>query len=218
MLKKPVLNVAIGLAVLGLSSAALAGGYYNNGNYYAAAPIPVATPGPYQYADAGFVLGVQGGYADTHWDNIDSNIDSDGFTARGYLGYAFNKYFQIESGYTYLPKAKGGDDGQEINNYAIDLLGKLSVPITPSFSVYAKAGGSYLHANLSQPINGDDGSRYHIGPAYGVGAQYEIAPNWALAVDWERFSGQGSLTSSDYLPQQDAVFLGLSYKFATHYS
>src|SRR5262245_7808729 len=126
MLRKPVLKVAIGLAAVGLSSAALAGGYINDGNYYAAAPIPVATPGPYEYADSGFVIGAEGGYADTHWDNIsvfNPGLDGTGFAARGYLGYAFNKYFQIESGYTYLPTAKD-NAGNSISNYAIDLLGK----------------------------------------------------------------------------------------------
>ncbi len=221
MLKKPVLNVAIGLAALGLTMAAFADGYENsNSGYYTPAPIPVAVPSPYDYTESGFVIGLQGGYANTHWDNIEyinPGLSGTGFTARGYLGYAFNKYFAIENGYTYLPKATD-DDGDTINNYAIDLLGKLSWPVTSGFSIYAKAGGSYLYSKVGSGIDGPSGNLSHIGPAYGVGASYEVIPNLAIGVDWLRFSGDGTVGSSDYQPQQDAVFLGLSYKFPTSYS
>ncbi|HVV68138.1 MAG TPA: outer membrane beta-barrel protein [Gammaproteobacteria bacterium] len=222
MLKRPILNVAISLAALGLTTGALAGQYdSSNSGYYSPAPIPVAVPSPYEYKDSGFIIGLQAGYADTHWDNIDNlvpNLDGDGFAARGYLGYAFNKYFAVESGYTYLPKATG-DDGVSITNYAIDLLGKISWAVTPGLSIYAKAGGSYLHSNIDTNIkNAPNGSNGHIGPAYGVGASYEIIPNLAIGLDWERFSGNGKVGDSSYQPQQDAVFLGLSYKFPTNYS
>jgi opacity protein-like surface antigen len=220
MLKKPILNVAISLAALGLTTGALADQYdSSNSGYYSRAPIPVAVPSPYEYSDSGFVIGLQGGYADTHWNNFDfinPGLNGTGFAARGYLGYAFNKYFALENGYTYLPKATD-DAGDTIKNYAIDLLGKISWPVTSGFSIYAKAGGGYLYSKFDG-INGVSGNNSHIGPAYGVGASYEIIPNLAIGLDWERFSGNGKVGDSSYQPQQDAVFLGLSYKFPTSYS
>ncbi|MFT3741488.1 MAG: outer membrane beta-barrel protein [Gammaproteobacteria bacterium] len=220
MLKRPALKILLATAAVGLSSAALA--YCDDNNYYSPGPIPVATPPAYAAADAGFIIGLQGGYGNTHWDNIDNNISSTGFAGRGYLGYQFNPFFGIESGFTYLPKATDDINGVDfdVTNYAIDLLGKLSWPVTPGFSLYAKAGVAYLNSNVSTNLIGvDSTSRSHVGPAYGVGAQYEIIPNLALSVDWMRFSGDGDVTDfNNYQPQQDAAFVGLSYKFPTHYS
>jgi len=227
MLNKSVVSLTIGCAALSLASVAMASG--NNYYSYSEAPVPVASASPYaSYSDAGIVIGVGGGYADTHWNNINnlvvydafgnpvviSGFSGTGFTARGFIGYDFNKFFGLEAGYTYLPKATD-DFGDSITNYAIDILAKLSVPVTSGFSVHAKAGGAYLHSNLSNNsgLIIDDGSRSHFGPAFGVGAQYEIIPNLAIGVDWMRYSGQGKLNESSYQPSPDAVFLNVSYKF-----
>lgn len=227
MLIKPVMQAAVAVAALSLTTVSFAGGYTNcygdqcgNNKYYTAAPVPVATAAYYPVSGQGFVIGVQGGYADTHWSNLDvfdPTLSGTGFAARGYLGYDFSKYFGLETGYTFLPKADD-DFGNSIHNYAIDLVGKLSVPVVDGFSVHAKAGGSYLHASIDNNIAGADDNASHFGPAYGVGASYDLTPNFALGVDWMRYSGNGKIGSSDYLPQQDAVFLGLSYKFQTSFS
>lgn len=222
MLKKPAV---LGIAALGFTTAIFAGGNYysySSSNEYTEAPVPIATAAPYAYSDSGFVIGIQGGYAKTHWSNF--NIDDpilenfsfsdSGFAARGYIGYDINKYFGFEGGYTYLPKAT--TDFGHITNYALDLMAKLSLPVVGGFSVHAKAGGSYFHSNLSDGIAdviGGDNSRGHFGPVFGVGAAYEIIPNLAIGLDWERYSGNGKIFSSSYQPSPDAVFLGLSYKF-----
>ncbi len=221
MFKKPVVTVGFGLAAFCLATAAMA-----NGNYYSytEAPVPLATPSPYAYDDAGFVIGIGGGYADTHWDNIEftpvNSISSNGFAGQAFLGYDFNKFFGLQAGYVYLPKAKDSF-GSQVSNYAIDLLAKLNVPVTSGFSIHALAGGSYFHSNvdfLFGSFFNNDSSRGHIGPAFGVGASYEFIPNLAIGVDWMRYSGQGKINDSDYQPSPDAVFLNLSYKFPVSFS
>ncbi len=215
IIKKSVLTVAVASAALAMSAAATAAGdSFFNGE------------------GAGFVVGAQGGYADTHWDDFSGNpgerslVKDTGFTARGFLGFDFNKYLGLEAGYTYLPKVTvTGDDSSEIKNYAVDLLAKLSVPVTNVFSVYAKAGGSYLDSKLE--IEGTDSrTNSHIGPAFGVGAAYEVVPNLAIDLSWMRFSGQTSQSNTpdtdhfygDRQPSPDVVLLGVSYKFPVNYS
>jgi len=208
-IQKSVLAATVAFATLGMSAAAVA------------APSILSTEG------AGFVVGVQGGYADEHWDNFFSphlvpanDVKDTGFAARGYLGYDLNKYLGVEAGYTYLPKTTVNGLPGDIKNYTVDLLAKLSVPVTNVFSLYAKAGGAYYNAKFDDNIGSF--SNNHIGPAFGVGASYEVVPNLAIDLSWMRFSGQSRTLngnySFEYQPSPDVVLLGVSYKFPVHYS
>ena len=180
---------------------------------------------------AGFIVGIQGGYAETHWSDaplfsiLNSSISDDsifnikdkGFTTRGFIGYDFNQYFGLETGYTYLPSTKVNffDQSYKIKNYGIDVLGKLSVPVTNVFKVYAKAGGVYLHSK-TDIADLDNTSTSHIGPAFGVGAAYEIIPNLSIDASWMRFSGNTDI--NNYQPSPDVFLLGASYKFPVNIS
>lgn len=218
--KNIAISAVLGVASLGLVAPALAN--YNDG--YVQAPVPIATASPYATSDAGFVIGLEGGYADTHWDNLESNavsVSGTGFAGRAFLGYDFNQYFGVETGYIYLPTAEfRGKDGtpfanmaEDINNYAFDLLGKISIPVTSGLKLYAKAGVGYLHSGTA--LFNDD-STSHVGPAFGVGAGYEVVPNLTINLSWMRYSGDGKLNGNgNYQPNPDAVLLGLSYKFPT---
>lgn len=209
LFKKSVIATTVGIAALGMSAAALANGYGSNGFTSS--------------SDAGFVIGAQAGYGDTHWNDFFSvfpgvSTDHTGFAARGFVGYDINKCFGIEAGYTYLPTTTLSANGQsaDIDSYGLDLLGKISLPITPVFKIYAKAGLGYLHASADNNLGG--GSQSHTGPAYGVGAAYEVIPNLSVDAGWLRYSGQGNLSDSNYIPQADVALVGLSYKFPIHRS
>lgn len=241
MLKNKLLAVAISSVVgMGLSSVALA-----NGGGYGVAPV-APPPSP---TGAGFVIGLQGGYADTHWDNVlnvfnntdifdtfgfqatSVDIDDQGFAARGFLGYDFNRYFGLEAGYTYLPKAKvnvgflnGASASNSVKNYTVDLLAKLMIPVVDGFGLYAKAGAAYFKSSWSNPVVDDTGTTVvddvsHVGPAFGVGATYEIVPNLNADLSWMRYSGDDEIfnnsgnVNTGYQPNPDVFLLGLSYKF-----
>lgn len=222
-MKKAIFSTVMSVAALGAVNAAMAGGavattYAGDGSYYSPAPIPIATISPNYATDRGFVLGIQGGYADTHWDNLNVDgfsIDASGFAARIYGGWDFNRFFGLELGWAYLPTADSNLGGS-IGNYAIDLLAKLSMPVTRGFSVHAKAGGGYFKSSPDTILTGLGTG--HFGPAFGVGANYEIVPNLAIGLDWMRYSGQGEVFGGSYQPSPDAVFLGLAYKFPVRYS
>src|SRR5262249_28833893 len=185
MLRKSVMNVGLGLTTFCLATSAVAwsDNYYASDNYYSytQAPVPLAVPNPYGLTDAGFVIGIGGGYANTHWDNVPTNgltsISPDGFAGQIFLGYDFSRYFRLQGGYFYLPKATDDTFVFQATNYVLDILAKLSLPVSTGFSIYALAGGSYLHSSVSNP-NGlpvpSDGSLSHFGPAFGVGAAYEL--------------------------------------------
>lgn len=200
------------------ASAALA-----NGTAYRVAPA-AAPQGAYN--GAGFVLGAQAGYADTHWDNLNESLnafgqtfttelDSKGFAGRLFAGYDFNHYFGAELGYIYLPKVDvkiNGDKVGDIKNYAVDLLGKLNAPIANGFSVYAKAGVAYLKSSANDNADDNLDSTSHVGPAFGVGLAYQITPQFSADLSWTRYSGEGKL-QGDYQPNPDVFLVGVSYKF-----
>jgi len=126
---------------------------------------------------AGFVIGAQGGYANTNWDNVNPPAKDTGFAARVFAGYDMNQFLGLETGYTFLPKTTG--EGYSIRNYAVDLLAKLSVPVSNVFNIYAKAGAAYFNSRISVDSWGTQNNS-HIGPAFGVGAAYEVIPNLAI--------------------------------------
>lgn len=203
-------KLIVALAALGVSAAAFAGGYVNKG------AVPVATtPAPAVFSNdgAGFVVGVQGGWANTHQDFGGVSGDDDGFAARGYVGYDFNKYLGVEAGYTYLPKTTFDNADGDIKNYAVDLLGKISYPVNNAFSVFAKAGAGYLNQKYESVAGNQTNDK--IVPAFGVGAAYQIMPNLAVDASWLRYSGGNvdTSSSSDFVTNVDFASVGLSYKF-----
>ncbi len=232
------LQSLIKAAAFGVATIAASAALANGGDYKVA---PAASQGAYN--GAGFVLGAQAGYADTHWNNpynssdvaainrainslgIRGSLDTTdtGFAGRLYVGYDFNNYFGTELGYIYLPKAKvkfGGTELYSIKNYAVDLFGKLSMPIANGFGVYAKAGAAYFKSTAGDDddsLNLLTGSASHVGPAYGVGLFYQITPQFAADLSWTRYSGEGKW-DNDYQPNPDVFMFGLSYKFPVNFS
>ena len=117
---KKLLTAASVAALLSASAVSFA-----NGDGYVA-PMPVD-----HASDAGFYMGLQLGYGDTNWDNLDTTIaeinaeagvpetpaagasyldlsieDTTGFAGRIFAGYQFSEHFAVELGYTHFSKAE----------------------------------------------------------------------------------------------------------------
>jgi len=215
--KKIFLGVIAGMAALGFSSMTFA-----NGDVGMA---PTYIPTHVEDTDAaGIYLGVQGGYALTHWDNIEplfapgSSIDDgDGFAGRAYMGYAFNKYFAVEGGWTYLPSVDVNVAGMKvtsIDNWAVDLVAKLMVPFDDQFGLFTTIGGNYFRSDDSLMFftTGAVHDTENFNVTYGGGAYYNITPNFSLDVAWKRFDGHPRITD-DYQPNPDLFTIGVAYKF-----
>lgn len=216
------LLVISAIAALGLSSVAFAGGFGEE--------MP-ATPAA---TDAGFYLGVEGGWGLTNWKDTGNAwgyapqlaVDKDnGFVARGFLGYDFTRYFAIEAGYTYFFNKPNVSDStgtyatSSIKTSSIDLLGKIKAPIVDNFDLFAKLGGSYL---MSRSDAGTivSGNVNNFCLAFGAGADYYITPNVIANLEWLRFTGHSKFDTdtsnvdrSSYQPATDAFMIGLRYKF-----
>lgn len=118
---------------------------------------------------------------------VDEVFADDEDTAfQGFGGYQFTPYFGLEAAYTDF----GDIDGRAgIGRYKADTVSLTAVgtlPITDSFSAYAKAGVHDWDAELGAPGVGrvkDSGTD----PTYGLGLQYRFTDAFALRGEYSRF-------------------------------
>ena len=201
------LLVVSAIAALGLSSVAFAGGL----------PEEMPTAPAAVSSDAGFYLGIAGGYGMTNWKNLEGlavngtklySISKDnGAVGRAFLGYDLNRYFAVEFGYSYffnkptMDLASGVTNGPFgitasgtkfiKNTQAFDLMGKIKAPVVDNFDLYAKLGVNYLISNLDNvTISGNSSSIRNLNVAFGAGADYYITPNIIANIEWLRFNGK----------------------------
>lgn len=219
------LLVVSAVAVLGLTSAAFAGGLPEE---MPAAPVAASVN------DSGIYLGLNAGYGLTHLNDLaNSSIEGvnttgvhkdNGLVGRVFAGYDINRYFAVEGGYSYFfnkanldfvtttqghhnrIKTVSGNSG-DIKTMAFDLMGKIKAPVCDSFDLYAKLGGSYLMSRIDGL-----GNNNNFNLAYGAGADYSITPDVIVSLDWLRLNGSAKL-NGNYQPNADLLMVGLRYKF-----
>lgn len=207
-IKTSTTKKAIVLAALSVSCAVFA-----NGESYGAS-VPVSNSDVFPKNDSGFVVGLQGGYGNINGADDGFDVAQSGFAGRGYIGYDFNKYFALESGYTYLPDRKYsyiGYDFETYANYAVDLLAKGSIPVTDQFGVFGKLGTVLMGTKT-------DNENYYskttsISLGLGAGVEYKITPNIGVDASWTHYCGAGNENNTPYVPSADVFLLGVSYKF-----
>ncbi|PNT86367.1 outer membrane protein [Coxiella burnetii] len=248
MLKKIVIGVTA-TAAFGIGAGALAGGSvdqsYNN----------TSGAGFYVRGEAGYgLVDKKSGTSKVNFtgvtltENSHTNTKkSRGFNGRVAIGYAFNPYFSLESGFTYchpayrdvniagsaLPlfSSVQAEGRQKINLYSIDLMGKATLPID-NFYAFIEGGVAYVHTKfaaftetgtavspLLPPVTSSvavkvpSSSKGYIRPKAGIGVGYNITQNIGVDVSYSRVFGQGKINNTNYLPNLNAVTLGLTYKF-----
>ncbi len=198
VLKKKLTQLCIGLATLGFCAMANA-----------------ALPGYY--------VGGQLGWADTNYSSGDlkgnasvspitsAGIDDTGIAGRIYGGYQFNQFWGAELGYDQFSNTEikhiNGINGLNatIKEYAIDLQGKGTIPISDSFGLFGKAGLAYQKINTDNPLSGNPG---RINPAFGAGMAYNFTPNFSVDVAWNHIQKWGGP-----IPSTDMFTGGVGYNF-----
>ena len=189
---------------------------------FAAAPIMMDS------FHSGFYLGIQAGYAKSHYSKSwmtkhakptitsVSSLDNDGFAARGYFGYDFTKNWAAELGYAYLPTVKfkkvafnSATGNMDFDQYAIDLLVKGTIPFANGFALFGKVGPAWLHRD--DPTKTIGGSRIKrnltngkVIPVAGVGLAYHFNSQVSTDISYLRYFNNEAT---------DLVTLGLAYKF-----
>lgn len=136
-----------------------------------------------QAADKGFYAGA--GVGQSYVDERNYDDEDTAFSVFG--GYQFNRYFGLEAGYADFGKLEPRGTGAELEASSVYLTAVGTLPITDSFSAYAKAGFQRWDLDTSIPtvVGNDDDSG--TDPTYGVGVQYRFTDHLALRGEYSRF-------------------------------
>lgn len=173
------------------------------------------------------------------------NVDDIGIGGRIFAGYQFTPYFAMEAGYTQFAKTEFSAERRyasfsetnykaldkyngDVTQHAVDVVGKLTMPLQGGLGLYAKAGLAYITAdryvNVQHTETSVSGNTHSVAnffgttytktyqavrPTYGAGVAYSI-PNTNVDVDlsWTRIQGMSAI------PNADLAAVGLVYHFA----
>lgn len=170
--------------------------------------------------------------------NVNASValkDNMGIGAGFGLGYAFNRYFALETGYRYLshltavahttnvtPQLSASD---QASMSVADILMRLTIPMD-RFFVYAKGGAAYAmltnRNNLSVSAGGTTLTFNGVlpnatvntwRPEAGFGLGYALSSHVTTEVSYSRIFGLGQLLGSKYIPDVSTLGLGVSYYF-----
>lgn len=187
------------------------------------------------YADSstGFYVGGQAGYGNPDYDVSNSNVpnvsfskDEGGLAGRAYVGYQFNQYFGVETGYTlfsdntYKFSGPGGSANLKFETQQWDILAKAGMPFGCSgFRGDIKAGAAYVMSKLNATDFSGSDSDNSWNPAAGASLTYNFNKNFAVDVSYLHTFGSSSsirnhFKNDNFSPNTNLTTLGVSYLFA----
>lgn len=160
-----------------------------------------------------------------------SNLSNNGLAGRIAIGYQFNQNFAVETGYLRLgsKKIEGSllqdhrKDTLQLQQNAIDFVGKGILPIAANVNVYGKLGVAYLTTDLEGKVTGDDSepdlkaelnkaanvTKHKFAPEVALGVSYDITPNVSVDTSWTHIQPLGKNKPGNI----DFVAVGLGYNF-----
>lgn len=167
-----------------------------------------------------------GAYVGANVGNVQHRLSIDGDSGKEhktgfklYGGYALTENFGVEAGYAHLGKvSKSESDG--FNTASLDyraralyIAGTATMPLSPEFSVFAKAGITNNHGKVTARFNGfsDSMSRSNATAMFGLGAEYGVAKNMTVVAEYENFGKV--IDENDGSTKAQMISLGLRYKF-----
>jgi opacity protein-like surface antigen len=157
-------------------------------------------------------------------EGVSTQIQEDGVAGRAYLGYQFNQYFGVETGYNVFSPTTysyNGVSAARLKTEAWDVLAKIGTPFGDSgFSGNLKAGVTNVMTNVDRGLlvsSAESAPAYTSGasfndwdPTAGAGIAYNFNKNLAMDISYLHTFATGGVTT----PSTDLVTLGVSYLFA----
>ena len=102
-----------------------------------------------------------------------------------YGGYRLNNNFDIEGSYYDFGEMSNGGNSLDIDGLSLGVVG--SVPLSDTFSVFAKVGAHFWDADISGPIVGQFSDDSDTDLFYGVGVDYALNDQWSIRGEIERY-------------------------------
>lgn len=199
------------LALLALSSTALADGFYGVGEVtYSSNSLDHA------HFDSALISNGAIG--------LSSDDSGSGYHWRLQGGYRFNPNFALEGGYIDFGKAdytasySGGSAEGSLKAGGVDLAALLLLPLNDGFTVFGKLGAvaakvdSSLTAGAPATLASGSESVHVYEPLVGVGALYKASDKIDLRADYDYVAGLGKSSKTGKL-DANMFSLGIAYNF-----
>jgi len=153
----------------------------------------------------------------THYSDFSQNlstnedIDDDDFLGGLFLGYNFNDWFALETGYTHLGKLEVNDNA-DISQQALELVGKFTWQATESFDLFAKAGVFAAKSKGGDQLSGYDDNSTNA--TLGLGTEYHFTESFSARLEYQFYNGL-TLDDNGYDADWDThlIALGLVYSW-----
>lgn len=173
VMKKFLLGVIALLSII-MTSAAIAGG----------PDVPPPPP-----SDNGIYLEGNVGYAHVNWaDVFGPSIFTEnrrgGFTFGFDVGYQWNPFISLETGWFYLPKARWfvTPDAARFSDWFVYLAAKLMAPVAQCFDLFIKAGIGYRRVTFG---GASTGSVRAVRPVFGAGGQFHFGREGSFLLNFQ---------------------------------
>lgn len=151
---------------------------------------------------------IGGGYGLTKLK--DGDFDEDEAAKKAFAVFKINEFIGIEAAYIDFDKSGNEAFDIDIKGKALDLI--LELPISKSFSIYAKGGQMWWDADTnidtSEFITSSDSDGDET--FWGVGTKFRLAENLDLRVEYERFNFEISRDEINVL-QPDDIDMDVDY-------
>lgn len=151
---------------------------------------------------------IGGGYGLTKLK--DGDFDEDEAAKKAFAVFKINEFIGIEAAYIDFDKSGNEAFDIDIKGKALDLI--LELPISKSFSIYAKGGQMWWDADTNIDTSEFITSRDSDGDEtfWGVGTKFRLAENLDLRVEYERFNFEISRDEINVL-QPDDIDMDVDY-------
>jgi OmpA-OmpF porin, OOP family len=113
-----------------------------------------------------------------------TSCDEEDFAWKLSAGYQFHRNFAAEVGYVDWGKVSAGTPAGSVDlrSNGFEVLGVAIVPLSQSFSAYAKAG--FVRWDADGGGVGDNGTEF----TYGLGLAYDFTRNFTGRLEWQRYT------------------------------
>jgi opacity protein-like surface antigen len=176
----------------------------------------------------GVYIGAQAGWGNTDFDTdeflsqngFDDSASQDGVAGRVYIGYQFNQYLGLETGFAAFSDVDLHNDIGEIQTTQWDLLVRIGTPFGDSgFRGDVKLGAAYIMTDFeagdtAREGDFDDDSNNEIRAVAGASLTYNFCNNISVDVSYLHAFGNPDSDDGDVsAPNTDLVTIGISYLF-----
>lgn len=144
-----------------------------------------------------------------------AEFDDDQDVIQGFIGGQVNKFFAIEGSYITFGEYGGNLAKAEVDGMTLAAKGIL--PLTDSFSIYAKGGQLWWDADYE--VLGYNGSTDGSEPFIGVGVAFAVTDRMDINLDYTRYEIEletdevGLFASDTYDSDLDQASVGIRYLF-----